>query len=75
MMILTSELHQVLTHLFHIRAAVDFEQVPACPLPNWAMRQAYTQAKGRREGTKGYVLFVTSNTAYPLPNCARGQAI
>ena len=38
MMILTSELHQVLTHLFHTRAAVDFEQVPACPLPNWAMR-------------------------------------
>ena len=42
-MLLMSELHQVLTHLSHTRAAVDFEPVPACPLPNWAMGPALCQ--------------------------------
>ena len=48
MMILTSELHQVLTHLFHTRAAVDFEPVPACPLLgfrdcSWFWREGHHQ--------------------------------
>ena len=67
MMILTSELHQVLTHLFHTRAAVDFEPVPACPLP------VLCWDSGIAPGSEEKAITSNGNQGSPDFNPSRGQ--
>ena len=66
-MILTSELHQVLTHLFHTRAAVDFEPVPACPLP------VLCWDSGIAPGSEEKAITSNGNQGSPDFNPSRGQ--